>query len=69
MTIAGYFRAGVVGWFAGGAEEDDEIDVEGEMAGLRDIMGRFDGSLKAAKSQGRRGGGDSRILGGERLNG
>lgn len=39
------------------------------MAGLRDIMGRFDGALKAAKSQGRRGGGDSRILGGERLNG
>lgn len=39
------------------------------MAGLRDIMGRFDGSLKAAKSQGRRDGGDSRILGGERLNG
>lgn len=73
MTPLGYFKAGVVGWFAGGPEDEDMIDVQSEMDGLRHIMGRFEGALRIAKSRGREPlaedekGTTGRLLGGERL--
>ena len=72
---SGYFKAGVVGWFASDYEEEDMIDVQTDMDCFRHIMGRFEGALGIAKSRGRQplvgaageGSSTGRLLGGERL--
>ncbi|KAL7409129.1 hypothetical protein BDY24DRAFT_404321 [Mrakia frigida] len=65
----GWFRAGVVGWYLGGSDADDEeemMDPEIEMEGLRSIISKFSGAVQDAKFKGRvgsnggaRGGGDA----------